>query len=252
MNRLVTISLFRPVGRLLTAALLGILTIPPSAGLPISRLWAGQPTAEQPVKSAEQVKTEEAGLPAAAQSAKPPSALQKQLQRELGEAGLSEEENPFLSLLQQMREAEMLLGRGETGARTQQIQKQILAELDQLLAQAQQSGQAQAKRSPKGKPDSAQPGSQQGTASPSEPKETAPGVSKQPTAKTPSETPGEEKTAEVQQIRRLLQEVWGLLPPGQRQQMIETPVEEFLPKYKPLIIDYFRRLAELRSNPKGN
>jgi len=32
--------------------------------------------------------------------------------------------------------------------------------------------------------------------------------------------------------------------------MLETPVEEFLPKYKPLIIDYFRRLTELRAKEK--
>ncbi|HOM15774.1 MAG TPA: hypothetical protein PK777_01525 [Thermoguttaceae bacterium] len=251
MNRLIAMSVGRQIGCRLAAMLLGTLMVPTTAVAPVCQLWAAQPTAGPPVKSAEQVKTEEAVSPSAAKAAETPSALQKRLQRELGEAGLSEEENPFLSILQQMREAEMLLGRGETGTRTQQIQKQILAELDQLVAQAQQSGQAQVKLSPKGKPESASPGFPQG-ASPSEPKETAPGASKQPTAKTPSGGSGEEKTAEVQQIRSLLQEVWGLLPPGQRQQMIEAPVEEFLPKYKPLIIEYFRRLAELRSHSKGN
>ena len=45
-------------------------------------------------------------------------------------------------------------------------------------------------------------------------------------------------------MRKVMEELWGELPPRQRQQMLQLPVEEFLPKYELLIEEYFRRLAE--------
>lgn len=49
----------------------------------------------------------------------------------------------------------------------------------------------------------------------------------------------------MEEMRDVLhKDVWGMLPERQRQQMLELPVEEFLPKYELLIEDYFRRLAE--------
>lgn len=185
-----------------------------------------------------------------AEAPKEPSTLQKQLRRELGEAAISEQENPLLGVLQQMREVEILLARRQTGDRTQQIQKQILADLDRLLAEAQKAGVGQAIASAQGKPDSGVPGSPQEAGSPGQPKEISSGPAKSPSAKPPSGPGPEQKPAELQELRSLLQQVWGLLPPSQRQQMLETPVEEFLPKYKPLIIDYFRRLTELRAKEK--
>lgn len=188
-------------------------------------------------------------VPKVAQPASTPPALEKQLQRELGEAAVAEEENPFLLILQQMRESEILLGQGETGPRTQRIQEQILAELDALIARARQTTLAKAKVSPKVSSGSVSPGSAQGPTTPSNPKEGSPGQPKESTAKsTPGATPGEEKTADIQHLRTLLEEVWGLLPQRRRQQMLEVPVEEFLPQYKPLIIEYFKRVAELRSS----
>ncbi|MCS7304814.1 MAG: hypothetical protein NZ602_06880 [Thermoguttaceae bacterium] len=233
-----------PIGYLLGAICLG--------GIPLSiggtgwgvAVWAAEAAPRpQPIRLAE-------SSPAKSEPTNTPSALQKQLQRELGEAGVSEEENPLLSILQQMREVEVLLGQGQTGPRTQQIQKQILAELDRLIQQAQNSALAQAKVSAKGKPQAGSADSPQGPTSPAEPKEGLPGTAKQSPAKSPPGSSPEEKATELQQLRSLLHEVWGLLPPTQRQQMLETPVEEFLPKYKLLIIDYFRRLAELRAKEK--
>ena len=185
-----------------------------------------------------------------AESPKEPSTLQKQLRQELGQAAVSEEENPLLGVLQQMREVEILLARGQTGDRTQQLQKQILADLDRLIEQAQKSAVGQAKAPAQGKPESGLPGSPQDAGSPGQPKEIPSGMAKSLPAKTPPGPSAEEKAAELEQLRTLLQQVWGLLPPAQRQQMLETPVEEFLPKYKSLIIDYFRRLTELRAKEK--
>ncbi len=206
-------------------------------------VWAEEPSAVQPVR------LNQSPL-AKSEPAETSGPLPTQLQQELGQAGISEEANPLLSILQQMREVEMLLSQGQTGSRTQQIQKEILAELDRLIEQAQKSGLAQAKLPTQGKPDGDSSRSVPGAGSPGEPKEIVPGGANQSTVNPPLAPSTEEKPADAQQVRTLLQEVWGLLPPAQRQKILETPAEEFLPKYKHLIIDYFRRLTELRSKEK--
>ncbi|PHS11636.1 MAG: hypothetical protein COA78_09365 [Blastopirellula sp.] len=42
----------------------------------------------------------------------------------------------------------------------------------------------------------------------------------------------------------LLKETWGHLPEKIRQQLMNTSIEKFLPKYEKLTEDYFRKLAE--------
>jgi hypothetical protein len=44
--------------------------------------------------------------------------------------------------------------------------------------------------------------------------------------------------------KQLLGEVWGHLPPRARMQLMQWSDEQFLPKYEPLIEQYFQRLAE--------
>ena len=41
-----------------------------------------------------------------------------------------------------------------------------------------------------------------------------------------------------------MKQLWGELPQRDREQMLQLPVEEFLPEYELLIEDYFRRLSE--------
>ena len=45
-------------------------------------------------------------------------------------------------------------------------------------------------------------------------------------------------------MRDVLKGVWGLLPERQREQMLQSYEEQFLPKYEQMIADYFRSLAE--------
>ncbi len=49
---------------------------------------------------------------------------------------------------------------------------------------------------------------------------------------------------DMQQMREVMKQLWGELPPHQREQMLQLPLEEFLPKYELLIEEYFRRLSE--------
>ena len=61
-------------------------------------------------------------------------------------------------------------------------------------------------------------------------------------AGTAPDEPSRGHTAE--QRRMLMSRLWGELPSHARQQLLQTPVEEFPPKYESQIEEYFRRLAE--------
>ena len=54
----------------------------------------------------------------------------------------------------------------------------------------------------------------------------------------------EDHKPDAAQIQQLLKDVWGELPPRLRQQMMQSSVEKFLPKYELLIEDYFKALSE--------
>ena len=41
-----------------------------------------------------------------------------------------------------------------------------------------------------------------------------------------------------------MKDVWGQLPAREREQMLQSPPEQFLPKYELLLEKYYKRLAE--------
>jgi hypothetical protein len=47
----------------------------------------------------------------------------------------------------------------------------------------------------------------------------------------------------MEEMRSLINNLWGELPSHVREQMLQTPVEDFIPKYQDLIEDYFRDLS---------
>ena len=55
---------------------------------------------------------------------------------------------------------------------------------------------------------------------------------------------------DMAEMMAVIKQVWGELPEKERQQMLQTSVEEFLPKYADLIERYFKRLAEDRKEPQ--
>ena len=46
------------------------------------------------------------------------------------------------------------------------------------------------------------------------------------------------------ELRAAIRRLWGQLPEHARGQMLQSPVEEFPPKYEVMIEEYFRRLSE--------
>ena len=41
-----------------------------------------------------------------------------------------------------------------------------------------------------------------------------------------------------------MKDVWGQLPAREREQMLQSPPEQFLPKYELLLEKYYKRLAD--------
>jgi TolA-binding protein len=172
-----------------------------------------------------------------------PGDLDAELLDELGRASLRGDENALVDLARQMRSVEGRIGRSDSGEQTRGMQKEIVAQLEELLKQARKqcSGQAKpsqqpqqvASRKPASQPKAGQKpgqGSPKPSSAPSDP-QTKPGTAAA-------------RQVDLEAMYGLMKEVWGELPAGERQQMLELPDEEFLPKYELLIEAYFKRLVE--------
>ncbi len=163
--------------------------------------------------------------------------LDARLRRELGAAGVSEDERPLLEVARRMREVEGRIAQNDSGLKTQGLQRQIVSDLDRLIEQARKKcqggkpGSKPPKGSSRGKPKQGSPGKQPGA---------NPGMA--PIQKTGA---GEHPKPDSQQMRTMMQELWDVsLPLQQRKELLQLPFDEFLPEYELLIEQYFRRLSE--------
>jgi hypothetical protein len=123
----------------------------------------------------------------------------------------------------------------DTSQATQTTQRQIVDELDELIAAlvAQQQSQSQ----------------QQTGAKQSRGKE-GPNQTGKEAARDGNDPAGDANSVEEQSaaLRQVMEEVWGHLPERYRRQMQNAGNVEFLPQYRKLIEDYYRRLAEDRGD----
>ena len=172
----------------------------------------------------------------------PPELLER-LQRELGDAAADENENPLLTIARRMCEVERRIAQNDSAKGTQDMQKKIIDDLDELIKQARKS----CKKCSSGQ--SAQQQASRPRRSPGQPKSQPKGGSKpgKRPATTSNQRPqgaGHAEKVDMDQMRAVIKKLWGELPPNQREQMLQLPIEEFLPKYQLMIEEYFRRLAE--------
>ena len=165
--------------------------------------------------------------------------LRQKLSRELGPAGVAEDENPLLQVARQMQQAQSLLANPQPGAQTKQVQEQIVANLDRLLESCRNSSSSpggQCTPKPGGEKKPGKQGNKPGSPGPQpNPKPTNSGAraKNEPAA-------GRQDAADVRPFKEFLP----LLPQRQRDQIQASSIEEFLPKYKSLIEAYFRDLME--------
>ncbi len=139
-------------------------------------------------------------------------------------------ENPLQRIGLQMHQVRERLQQRDVSPATQQTQQKIIEDLDELiaaLAERQQSEQRQRPSTSQGKKQPSTRASQQ--------------AARDSTAQAGQ---GESQAGETAAMRRAASEIWGHLPERLRRQMQSAGAVEFLPKYRELIEDYYRRLAE--------
>lgn len=165
-------------------------------------------------------------------------ALDNALLRELRSDFEPDDNDPLAKIGRAMREAEQLVGQAKSGEPTQQLQNKIVDDLDRLLEAARQR-QQQSKSS-----QSQQSSSRQSASKQSQPGN-AGGASDQP-ARDGSDSLRDRTAARPSpdEMKNLLRDLWGHLPEHERQMVINSTIERFLPKYELLIEAYFKRLAE--------
>lgn len=173
--------------------------------------------------------------------------LDDELLKGLGGEDIGDEkENPLVRLSRQMREAEKMMEGskpGQSGQKLHEKQDKIVADLAKLIDEAKKKKQSQSSSS----------SSKSSQQSASRDKTQQPGNAEPSGSSKPSNDPAKESSSQLakrdaqrpdmSQVNDLLKDVWGQLPERMRQQMIQSSVEEFLPKYELLIEDYFKALS---------
>jgi hypothetical protein len=166
----------------------------------------------------------------------------RRLDRELGNAAISEDEQPLVEVVRQMRSAEQRILRGDCGPQTQQSQQQILADLDRLIRQARSQGQASAAQQSSSMPAPHGGSTAQANSKPGD---------KGAAGRRPGDKPGSGTALRPtpQQLEAVFGQAWGQLPAQARQQLLQQwSAEQFLPEYAPMIEQYFRRLTEAQED----
>jgi hypothetical protein len=169
-----------------------------------------------------------------------PSAADKQLLDQLidGEdIDLSGNDDPILDLGRRMKEVERMIGQRNTSAGTQQMQRQIAADIAALIERLRQQRQQPSPGSSNPSPKEPQPGQPQ--PQPGDRDSDKPAEQSQDRAGNRQDEP-----LEIGVMEDLLKDVWGHLPERVRRQMLSGSAERVLPKYQKLIEQYYKRLAE--------
>jgi hypothetical protein len=166
--------------------------------------------------------------------------LNQRLQQELGAAAEKENDNPLLNIAQSMFQVRQRIAQSDAGPATLNLQKQIVADLDLLIDQAKKScGQCSSNSS-----NPRQSAQKSGDSPPKPGAKPAQKLSNKPSgASYPRSPDGKPPKPDMDEMRSIINNLWGELPPRVREQMLQTPVEDFIPKYQDLIEDYFRDLS---------
>ncbi len=180
--------------------------------------------------------------------------------------------NPLHGVRENMLIVAGHLSKGLVNQQTRQLQTGIVASLDELIDQLEQSNSSQQQAAQQQQQQQMQQQTQQQAQSEqrssassqtqssdsqsSSAHETASDTEKQPGQTQPSpDSPAQKGRAarpkvELVDPKTLQQNVWGQLPEQVRKQMQSRMVEEFLPSYRQQIEAYFQSLLE--SQPEGN
>lgn len=150
--------------------------------------------------------------------------------------------DPFQRLSEQIRRAEARLAGTDPGEKTQQLQREIVDDLEKLIAQIeQQQQQKQQSQSKSQKPSSArpQPGPPQQKPQPGQERD-----SDQARDSTQGTRSRQQQKPDPNRMKSLLEKAWGMLPERERQDVMQSSVDDFPSKYQYVIEEYFKTLLK--------
>jgi len=156
--------------------------------------------------------------------------------------GQSGEQDPLGRISDKMRQAERLIERRQSPEKTEQLHEQIVSDLAKLIEQMRkQAQQQQQQKSKKDQKTAQREKIQQPKGMTNDSKEASSTPAQDSTDKVRKNDP---RRPDMAEMKNLMKDVWGQLPEHDREQMLQTPFEQFLPKYELLIEKYYKRLAE--------
>ena len=178
--------------------------------------------------------------------AKKPESTQPAGQPAGGDAPEAQPSNdPFERLTQQIRDAESRLRRVDSGDKTQELQRQIVDDLDKLIAQIEKEQQQQQNQSKSSQSQNKKPGPPQPQQQPSQPQQQPGSGEKDSENANDSQEGTRSSTArkpDPGRMRSLLEKAWGSLPERERQDVMQSSVDDFPTKYQFVIEEYFKTL----------
>jgi hypothetical protein len=162
-------------------------------------------------------------------------------------------------LAKNLREAESRLDKKDAGDGTQQVQRDIVKDLEDLMEQSrrqQQQDQQQGGQKSKSKSRSQKQRGKQNAGNPKQKQSSAKGMrdGQQNQDQEGNNARGGNATkgrAEVSKIADLYKDIWGHLPETLRQEMNQYSREQFMAKYDDLLRQYYARIAE-KGRRKGD
>jgi hypothetical protein len=167
--------------------------------------------------------------------------LEERLKRELGAAAEKESDDPLLGIAENMFLVRGSMAKSEAGPATLSLQKQIVADMDRLIQQVCKSCGQKSPNSAdsQGKSASNNKGSKSGTSG----KQGSNPGGNPAQAGAPRANDGKPDKSNTEEMRAMMNNLWGELPARVREQMLQIPFDDFVPKYQKLIEDYFRDLS---------
>ena len=159
-----------------------------------------------------------------------------------GDDDKSTANDPFQRLSEQIRRAEARLAGTDPGEKTQQLQREIVDDLEKLIAQIEeQQQQKQQSQSKSQKPSSArpQPGPPQQQKQPGQERD-----SDQARDSAQGTRSRQQQKPDPNRMKSLLEKAWGMLPERERQDVMQSSVDDFPSKYQYVIEEYFKTLLK--------
>lgn len=188
-------------------------------------------------------------IPGPETEAKTTSELDQDLLKEFGqnlEATEEEEDDPLLRAGRRMRDAEEKLARLDAAKATRELQEKALADLEELLKQAQNNNnqnqnQQQKKKSQKKK--SSRQQQRQPQLSQAQKQQQQQNQSQQQDKQSAKKESKGRANRENMLSANERKDVWGHLGEMLRQELIQHAKEDYLPKYRQMLEDYYETIA---------